>query len=95
MKYTEEQKHLLLSNLFDGKIRIILKNTINPIRTRIYYSNTYSSRITIVSKEFGLSDRIWKIFFKKYSYDYEQTKELMDDILTDFFKIGKINTSTC
>jgi len=88
MKYTQEQKNLLLDKLFDGFICFNIYDDID-----IEHKNKRLSYYNPKINEFSLSwFQIWQFFEEKTGYNYQEIKDLTSTILRDLTKRKELTT---
>jgi len=88
MNYTQEQKQLLLDNLFDGVVYFNIFEDIN-----IIHRNRFFSIYQLKYNKFWLSQpNIWRFFENEKRNNFYQIIELTQNILKDLTKQKNIRT---
>jgi len=88
MTYTEEQKYLLLDNLFDGVVCLDIYGDIDieHKNRRLSYYNTKTNKILLNYAN------IWEFFEEKNRYNYQEIKDLTEGIMIDLTKRKELTT---
>jgi len=89
MKYTQEQKKLLLDKLFDGVVCLDIYGDINIRHKKNNYSY-YNPKYNIFSLDLI---SIWNFFNKKNIDNYEEIKDLTGGILRDLTNQKELTTT--
>jgi len=89
MKYTQEQKDLLLDRLFDGVVFFNIYDTI-----RITHINNKKSWYNPKTSLFWLSySNIWHFFENENIYNFQEIKYLIEPILRDTTERKELTTN--